>query len=72
VSRSPRRRGSDVSMSPPPKNGRVASPSPDGKSWRVIVVSGLTRNVHKVHLQEIFGTYGKVTGVDLPVFRQCE
>jgi RNA-binding protein with serine-rich domain 1 len=39
---------------------------------RVIVISGLTKNVHRGHLEEIFGVYGKVTGADVPVFKICE
>lgn len=54
-----------MSISPPPKPR-------DGPGFKVVVVSGLTRNVQKAHLEEIFGEYGKVTGVDLPVLRQCE
>jgi hypothetical protein len=38
----------------------------------VIVVSGLTKNVHRGHLEEIFGEYGKVVGLDLPLFKVCE
>ncbi|WWD18181.1 hypothetical protein CI109_102630 [Kwoniella shandongensis] len=36
---------------------------------RVIVVSGLSKNVQKGHLEEIFGEYGKITGLDLPLFK---
>jgi len=32
----------------------------------------LTKNVHRGHLEEIFGEYGRVTGCDLPVFKVCE
>jgi hypothetical protein len=39
---------------------------------KVIVVSGLTKNVHRGHLMEIFEVYGRVTGLDLPLFKVCE
>lgn len=42
------------------------------KGFKVIVVSGLTKNVHKGHLEEVFGEYGKITGLDLPLFKVCE
>lgn len=73
-------------MSPPPREAR-RSVSPDRNnnndhnssssgnnngSFRVIVVQGLSRNVLGSHLREIFGTYGRVTGLDLPIFKVCE
>ncbi|KAL7416378.1 hypothetical protein BDY24DRAFT_326557, partial [Mrakia frigida] len=36
----------------------------------VIVISNLTKNVQKAHLEEIFGQYGEITGIDLPLFRK--
>ncbi|EMD40819.1 hypothetical protein CERSUDRAFT_91564 [Gelatoporia subvermispora B] len=38
---------------------------PDAK---VVVVTNLTRNVVESHLQSIFGFYGEIVKVDLPVF----
>lgn len=38
----------------------------------MIVVSGLSKNVQRGHLEEIFGEYGRVTGLDLPLFKVCE
>lgn len=35
---------------------------------KVVIVAGLTRNVRVAHLKEIFGTYGEITGVDLPTY----
>jgi RNA-binding protein with serine-rich domain 1 len=61
MSRSRSRSRSRRSRSRQPKNG----------GHRVVVVHNLSRNVHKGHLEEIFGHYGKVTGVDLPVARGC-
>jgi len=42
------------------------------KGFKVVVVSGLTKNVHKGHLEEVFGEYGKITGLDLPLFKVCK
>lgn len=72
-SRSPKRltpsphRNGDVAMSP-----RAPSAGGSASGSRVIVIDGLTKNVHPGHLREIFGFYGKVTGLDLPVFKVCE
>jgi RNA-binding protein with serine-rich domain 1 len=63
-------------MSPPRSplsdrgQGRDRAASPE--SHHVIVVQGLSRNVLPAHLREIFGAYGRVTGLDLPVFKVCE
>ncbi|EPQ59386.1 hypothetical protein GLOTRDRAFT_33824 [Gloeophyllum trabeum ATCC 11539] len=35
---------------------------------RVVVVTNLTRNVVEAHLKTIFGFYGEITKVDLPLF----
>jgi RNA-binding protein with serine-rich domain 1 len=37
-----------------------------------IVVERLTKNVNEDHLYEIFGQYGNIDDLDLPVNRQCE
>lgn len=37
-----------------------------------IVVERLTKNVNEDHLYEIFGEYGRVKDLDLPISRQCE
>lgn len=37
-----------------------------------IVVEKLTKNVNEDHLREIFGSYGTVSDVDMPMNRQCE
>lgn len=37
-----------------------------------IVVEKLTRNVNEGHLREIFGTYGRIESIDLPLNKQCE
>ncbi|PBL02269.1 hypothetical protein ARMGADRAFT_1071752 [Armillaria gallica] len=52
-------RDRDASMSPP------VSPNANAK---VVIVTHLTRNVVESHLQTIFGFYGHITKIDLPLF----
>ncbi|RXW25169.1 hypothetical protein EST38_g667 [Candolleomyces aberdarensis] len=43
--------------------------SPNDKTdAKVVVVTNLTRNVVEVHLQTVFGFYGEITKIDLPLF----
>ena len=37
-----------------------------------IVVEKLTKNVNESHLREIFGAYGPIRDLDLPINRQCK
>ena len=37
-----------------------------------IVVERLTKNVNEDHLYEIFGQYGNIDDLDLPVNKNCE
>jgi len=37
-----------------------------------IVVERLTKNVNEDHLREIFGHYGQIRDLDLPMNRQCK
>lgn len=37
-----------------------------------IVVEKLTKNVNEAHLREIFGHYGTIQSIDLPMNRQCK
>jgi hypothetical protein len=37
----------------------------------VVVITGLTKNVQKSHLDEIFGVYGRIVALDLPKFEVC-
>jgi RNA-binding protein with serine-rich domain 1 len=37
-----------------------------------IVVEKLTKNVTEAHLREIFGSYGSIESIDLPLNRQCK
>lgn len=62
-SRSPLRRRRTYSRSPP----RRSSPPRSAK----IVVEKLTKNVNEGHLKEIFGAYGNVKAVDMPMNKQC-
>ncbi|KIJ70332.1 hypothetical protein HYDPIDRAFT_45160, partial [Hydnomerulius pinastri MD-312] len=64
--------------------GRSASPKPlhdadvdmengasdDKKDAKVVVVNGLSRNVVQTHLQTIFGFYGEIVKVDLPLYQK--
>ncbi|KIJ56699.1 hypothetical protein M422DRAFT_149663, partial [Sphaerobolus stellatus SS14] len=49
---------------------RSVSPSPaEGKgTLKVIVVKNLTRNVVEAHLRKVFGFYGEIKKVDLPLY----
>lgn len=38
---------------------------------KVVVVTNLTRNVVETHLRVIFGFYGDLQRVDVPVFGKC-
>ena len=38
---------------------------------KVVIVTNLTRNVVESHLQTIFGFYGEIVKVDLPVYGKC-
>lgn len=70
---SPRRAAAaDVSMSPARNGSRKPGGSSSGGPPKVVVVQGLSKNVYPAHLREIFGVYGRVTGLDLPVFKFCK
>jgi len=64
------------------ERGRSTSPRPlDGgdidmdtsskENAKVVIVTNLTRNVVESHLQTIFGIYGQITKIDLPLFAKC-
>ncbi|KAI6034057.1 hypothetical protein BKA83DRAFT_4184315, partial [Pisolithus microcarpus] len=42
--------------------------APGQKDMKVVVVNGLSRNVVQSHLQTIFGFYGEIVKVDLPLY----
>jgi hypothetical protein len=45
--------------------------SEDKKDVRVVVLNGLSRNVAQAHLQTIFGFYGEIIKIDLPLYTKC-
>lgn len=63
------------------ERGRSTSPRPlrdaemavdsEKPNAKVVIVTNLTRNVVKAHLQVIFGVYGDVAKIDLPVYGKC-
>ncbi|KAE9365447.1 RNA-binding domain-containing protein [Stipitochalara longipes BDJ] len=67
ASRSPRRNGRyrTVSRSRSPSRGRSPSPIRSTK----VVIEKLTKNVNEDHLREIFGTYGQIRDLDMPINR---
>jgi RNA-binding protein with serine-rich domain 1 len=50
----------------------VDSHSPGKPDAKVVIVTNLTRNVVESHLKTIFGFYGHITKIDLPVFAKCQ
>ena len=63
-SSSPRQKDVDVDMD-------VHLPQ-QKRDAKVIIVNNLTRNVVESHLKIIFGFYGQITKVDLPLYGKCE
>ena len=61
-------RDADVEMG----NNDVAPAGGENSEARVVVVKNLSRNVLETHLQTVFGFYGQITKIDLPVFGKCE
>ena len=63
--------------------GRSRSPKPlhdvdvdmehgdDKKDAKAVVVNGLSRNVAHTHIQTIFGFYGEIVKIDLPLYTKC-
>ncbi|KAA1466299.1 RNA-binding domain-containing protein [Dentipellis sp. KUC8613] len=62
----------DRSPSPqtPPRDEDVDMDNgvPDKPTAKVVVVTNLTRNVVEAHLHTIFGFYGKILKIDIPVY----
>jgi hypothetical protein len=50
-------------------NKNTTDDKPDAK---VVIITNLTRNVVESHLQTIFGFYGRIMKIDLPLFGKCE
>ena len=62
-SASPQSREMDVDMDKPASDSK---PEP-----KVVVITNLTRNVVEAHLRVIFGFYGEVVKIDLPMYAKC-
>ncbi|TFK27056.1 hypothetical protein FA15DRAFT_679241 [Coprinopsis marcescibilis] len=45
-----------------------SKPSNDKPGAKVIIVNNLTRNVAEIHLRTIFGFYGEISKIDLPLY----
>ncbi|TFY72115.1 hypothetical protein EVG20_g910 [Dentipellis fragilis] len=62
----------DRSPSPqtPPRDEDIEMDNgvPDKPTAKVVVVTNLTRNVVEAHLQTIFGFYGKILKIDIPMY----
>lgn len=39
---------------------------------KVVIINNLTRNVVESHLRTVFGFYGQIVKLDLPLFTKCE
>ncbi|KAK3290283.1 uncharacterized protein B0H64DRAFT_62019 [Chaetomium fimeti] len=64
-------RGRSYSRDETRSRSRTRSESPLAKSTK-IVVERLTKNVNEQHLREIFGHYGDIDDLDLPVNKQSK
>ncbi|PFH50536.1 hypothetical protein AMATHDRAFT_144827, partial [Amanita thiersii Skay4041] len=65
--RSPNRDDVDIEATkhPSPPHDKSTSNNSDAK---VVIVTNLTRNVVEAHLRTIFGFYGHIIKIDLPLF----
>lgn len=45
--------------------------SGDTKDAKVVIITNLTRNVVETHLRTIFGFYGEISKIDLPLYANC-
>jgi RNA-binding protein with serine-rich domain 1 len=61
-STSPQERDADVDMDKQPEEKLDA---------KVVVVTNLTRNVVEAHLKSVFGFYGEIIKIDLPIYVKC-
>ncbi|KAK0468089.1 uncharacterized protein EV420DRAFT_1502795 [Desarmillaria tabescens] len=50
------------------RNASMSPPSSPHANAKVVIVTNLTRNVVESHLQTIFGFYGHIIKIDLPLF----
>ncbi len=46
--------------------------APENPNAKVVIVTNLTKSVFETHLQTIFGFYGEIVKVDLPLYATCE
>jgi RNA recognition motif-containing protein len=46
-------------------------PTANKPNARVVIITNLSRNVVETHLKTIFGFYGEIVQIDLPVFGKC-
>jgi len=61
-SASPQSRDADVDIDKEPE---------DKLDAKIIIITNLTRNVVEAHLQSVFGFYGEVVKIDLPIYVKC-
>ncbi|THV05507.1 hypothetical protein K435DRAFT_602411, partial [Dendrothele bispora CBS 962.96] len=61
-------RGRSTSPRPLVVGGDVDMDTSSKENAKVIIVTNLSRNVVEPHLQSIFGFYGHITKIDLPLF----
>lgn len=47
-------------------------PISEAKTWQQIVVERLSKNINEQHLHEIFGQFGRIKDLDLPMNRTCK
>ncbi|KAF8232467.1 hypothetical protein L208DRAFT_1458864 [Tricholoma matsutake] len=55
-------------MSPPSPRDAEMDVVDDKLDAKVVIVTNLTRNVVESHLQTVFGFYGRILKIDLPLF----
>ena len=53
------------------ENSNSNSNGPNKPDAKVVIVDNLTKNVVQEHLQTIFGFYGEIVKLDLPLFGKC-
>lgn len=58
-------------MSPPSPRDAEMDVVDDKLDAKVVIVTNLTRNVVESHLQTVFGFYGRILKIDLPLFGKC-
>jgi hypothetical protein len=46
--------------------------SKDTINAKGVIITNLTRNVGEAHLRAVFGFYGEISKVDLPLYAKCK